>query len=282
MSFIAWLPDWIFFFIIGIIAFIVYYNFPEDVKQSTRKFMREYGVYVVLVLVGLYFHHQWGNIGDSPTKWPATMNRATFFFGLGIILYFAFDSWLFRHRYYTNHFVCDNVQGSCHRWHYIGNVGEKKNPWVVAMLGGSGLSDESWVLPWPFPKKIVIVPSSTCQFLGNQLVANCKVEKVSSAELLEINEDLNNFIKNDAMARRVLDEVYIGYAKIETLTSDPEFNALKEDLIKKDSRINELKEMLRGKLTTVKGFVADTMGMSNKLKDRDWRSRQANRGSGDE
>jgi hypothetical protein len=278
----SFIPDWLVFVLGFIILLVIYYYLPDDIKTAIKKFLRSYGIYIIFFLIWIYWHSQTGTIAESPEKWPADLNRASFFVGLGLILFVAFRNWLYEFRFYTHQFIGDNIHGSCHRYEAIGNVGGKqsKNPWVVAFLGGSGLSDESWVMPWPFIKKIAVFPLSTFELRGNQMISHAKFEMVTSEELLELDEDVSEFIKNDTFGKWAKDNVWVGYASINKLASDPNYNDLKEELKKKNARITELKLMLTGKMSAVKGFVYDAMGIGKKLKGQEYTPQRTQMESG--
>lgn len=269
MSLISFIPDWILFFIIGIVLIWIYSYLPEEVKGTVKGILIKYGVLIALLIILIYWHGKTGPIYASPDKWPADVNRATFFCGLGALIYVSFLYFWYQQRYHTTFFICDNIKGSCARWLEIGNVaGESNDPWVVLFLGTAGRSDDHVVLPWPFPKQIVVVPRSTIQFLGNQIVSYSKVERCDVDTWSELDEDVHNFLKHDPMAKWVGDQVYYGYAPIDVLSKSPKYRDLLLELEKKNSRINELKEMLRGKLTTTKGFISDTVGMTDKVRGK--------------
>ena len=169
-SLIPCLPDWLFFLLCILLAIIIYFYLPTEIKKGVNKILVRFGFYIFLFIVWLFWRTRTTLIYQSPDLWPAYMNRATFWVLFIAFCYFALKSWLYEFRYYTNHFVCDNIHGSCHRFQEIGNPGGGENNWVVFFLGGAGPSDENFVFPWPWTKKIIVVPKSACQFLGNQII----------------------------------------------------------------------------------------------------------------
>lgn len=263
-SLIPFIPDWILFILIGVVAIFIYRMLPDDLKGSTKNFLKNYGFYIAIFLLWLYFYNKWGVVADY--SWIGQMKYATFLALLGIMLYVGFKSWLYEQRYFTNHLFCDNMHGSCHRYQEIGNVGTGVN-WVVFFVDGSGSSDDRFVFPWPWSKRLFIAPKVACQFVGNQIFIKSQLLK---AELIDLPEDVADFIEHDTFGRWCKDNIYFGLWSVELKATDPKFTDIELMLQKSDDRINELKEMLRGKLTTVKGFVSDTMAMQEKLKGKSW------------
>lgn len=273
MAIISFLPDWLVLIFFGVILYVIYYNLPEETKSGVKKFLMEYGVYVVIFLIWLYWKSQTGSIYESPDKWPANVNRATFFCGLGVLVFILVKSWLYEFRYYTHHFTADNISGSCHRYHEIGNVGEPENNWAVFFLGGSGTSDERFVFPWPWIKKVVVVPKCSVQFLGNQIIAFSQVDKV---DINDLPEDVRDFIENDNFGRWVKDKIYFGLWDVQKKARSPKYVKIESELKKANHRINELADMLKGKLSRTKAFISDTLAMTDKVRGKDWRDRQNN------
>lgn len=267
-SLIPCIPDWLLLIFVGLVFILVYRVLDEQTRASVNKFLRNYGFWIVLGIIWIYWRMRTGTIYESPEKWPATLNRADFFIGLAALLYWGVKSWLFEFRYYTNHFICDNIQGSCHRWHRIANVGGTGNSYIVLLLGGSGISDEKFCIPWPWIHKIVIVPESSVQFIGNQIVSFTQAEKVN---ILDLDEEIYNFIQADTFTRWAKDEIYFGLWNIEAKMQNPELTQIQQNIEKKNATINKYKEMLNGNLSTFKQFVSDTMGITKKLKGDDWR-----------
>lgn len=273
---ISFIPDWMLFLIIAVICFIIYYYLPDEIKEPIKKFGKEYGFYVVLLLAWLYFRDKWGLVSDH--AWISEMKYASFLIGFVLILYFATKSWLYEQRYYTNQLICDNISGSVHRFQELGNIGNKNN-WVVFFLGTSGSSDERFVIPWPWAKKLVIVPKVSCQFIGNQIFVKTQVAKV---DILELPEEVAHFVENDTFGKWCKDELYLGYWSIDIKATDPKYEELEALTKKKDSRINELKAMLEGKLTSTKRFISDTLAMQDKLKGKTLFRRPEQGGNQDE
>lgn len=272
MAILGFIPDWMFFLAGGILIYIIYYYLPDDTKTDVRWFLANYGIYVLAILVWLYWHSKTGAIYEFPSKWPANMNRATFFVSFAIILYVLVKSWLYEFRYYTYHFVADNISGSCHRYHEIGNVGEPESNWAIFFLGGSGGSDEKFVFPWPWVKKIVVVPKSSVQFLGNQIVAFSQVDKVNIDEL---PEDVADYIEKDPFGRWKKEEVYFGLWDISVKAKNPKFQDIENQIKKQDNTINKLKKMLRGDMQAIREFVSGTTAVQRRLRgDEAWRQQQ--------
>lgn len=264
---VPFLPDPIFFLIaIGILGFI-YYFLPSDIKDSVKKFLAKSWIYIIGFIFWLYFKGKWGLVSDDPSRWPANMSYASFIIGFLLLLYWGIKSWLYEMRYYTHHFVGDNISGSYTRVQEVGNVAEDDS-WVVVFLGTSGSSDEKMIFPWPFPQKIAVFPKSTADFLGSQLVAKCQFAKV---DILEMPEEVHNFIENDSFARWAKDDLWFGIFSTELNASDPKYQSLFNKIVSENSRKNELTTMLKGKLNIVKNFVTDTMAIQEKFKGKSWR-----------
>lgn len=267
-SLIPYIPDWLLFSLSAVFLFFVYYYLPEDVKDPIKKGLKSYGIYIVLILFWLYFRNKWGFVSEH--EWIGGMKYATFLIFLVGILYFATKSWLYEQRYYTNQLICDNISGSVHRYQEIGSIGSRDN-WVVFFLGTSGTSDERFVVPWPWAKKLIVVPKVACEFIGNQIFVRSQVAK---ADILELPEEVAHFIEHDTFGRWCKDEIYFGLWSIRAKASDPKFEELESTMKKTNSRINELKAMLEGKLTSTKRFISDTLAMQDKLKGKSFFRRQ--------
>ena len=258
---ISWMPDSVLFLIGFVIAYAIYYYSPDEIKLSIKKVLMDYGVYICLFVFWLYYKNKWGIVADH-LFW-AEMRYATFLFCMVGGIYFGVLTWLYEFRYYTNHFMCNNLHGSCHRF-------QEKGDWAIFFLGGSGSSDEKFVLPFPFCKKIVVVPKVAVQFLGNQIFALSQVEKV---DLLDLPEEVADFIENDTFGRWCKDNIYAGLWDEKITALNPKYNDLESLYKKSNARVNELKKMLQGKLTTVKQFVSDTFAMQDKITGKRWASR---------
>ena len=264
-------PDWAFFvcliiLVLGIYLFLIS-TFPE-VKSTLNNVIKKIGLWVVLLGVWLYWRAHSVLVSEMPNDFPATLNRADFFVGLGVIFFLWGASWLYKERYFTSHFICDNVSGSCHRFHEVGNMGDPANNWVVFLLGGSGRSDEKMVFPWPFIQRVVVVPKSACEWRGNQIVAHSHVSKT---DLYDLSPEVRNFLENDTFGKWAKENIYCGLWDIKKIAKDPKYSEI-EDLMKKlNSRVNELDDMLKGRLTRMKTFLSDTIAMKNKSEGKDWR-----------
>ena len=250
-----------------VIGIIIYSFLPEETKKVTKSVLKKYGFWIILIVILWYGWTRWGVVADY--DWIANMKYAQFIFLLCALLYWGVSSFLYEMRYNTIHLIADNIHGSCHRYQEISNLGPGVN-WVIFFLDGSGTSDDRLVIPWPFARRLVIVPKVACQFIGNQILIKSQLSKLEWNSP-EIPEDVADFIEKDTFARWCKEEIYIGYFSIEIKATDPKYSEVELMSRKKDARINELKEMLRGKLTTVKGFVSDTMAMQDKLRGKDWR-----------
>lgn len=268
MAIISWLPDYVVFILIGLIVFIIYYLLPEEIKVPVKKFVGNYGFYIVLLLAWLYLRTVMGLVSESPDSFPANLNRATFFILLALLLYQLVSYFLFEQRYFTTHFVCNNLSGSCARRQDVGD-------WTIFYLGTSGTSDEKIIVPWPIPQRIVVVPKCAWDFLGNQMVAQSLVSKT---DILQLPEDVAHFIETDTFGKMRKEEIYMGYWSEKLRTEDPRVDDYESNYKKLNSRINELAKMLEGKLTHVKTFVADTLGTVDRMKGKSW----LNRGGGNQ
>lgn len=258
---VSFMPDWLLFIIVIAFFSLVYLFLPPNGKESVKFGIKRFGIFILLGLAWLYFRKKWGFVYEDPARWPANIYYATFILGFLLILYFAFKSWLYKERYETNQVIADNIHGSCSRYQEIGTVGDRDN-WVVFFLGTSGMSDDSYVIPWPWPKKILVVPKVACQFVGNQIFIKSQVAKV---DLFELPEDVAHFIETDAFGRWCKDNIYFGLWDIEIKTENPKTVEMESMIIKQNYRINELKEMLKGRLNIFKTFVTDTKAMQDKM-----------------
>lgn len=261
MSIFSFMPDWMLFLIGIIVAIVIYYNLPDDLKSSVKKFMRSYGFIIIVGLLWLYYRNQWGIVADNEVV--GQMKLADFMAIEILLIYFGVKSWLYEQRYYTNHAIANNKHGSVHRIQEIGD-------YVVIFIGGSGTSDERFVIPWPWVQEIWVVPKVACQYLGNQLLVFSQIELVSH---MDIDEEISDFIAKDTFAKWHLDNVWSGLWTERLKATDPKYSELQKMLQKKDNRINELKEMLKGKLTIAKTFISDTLAMTDKIKGKDWARR---------
>lgn len=254
-------PDGITIAILLVVTIFIYYFLPEEMKYGARKIFATYGVYILLFLLWLYFRNKWGIVAENETI--GQMKLATFMFLLGCLIYFAVVSWLYEFRYYTNHAVANNRHGSCHRYQEVGD-------WIILFIGGSGSSDQHFVIPWPYVKEIWVVPRVSVQFLGNQIFVLTQLEKVETLDLPE--EELENAIVFDVFGKWAKHEVYFGIAPEKIKAIYPQYHDLQSLLMKQGARINELKNMLKGKLNTTKTFVSDTLGMTDKFRGKSWKS----------
>jgi len=255
----SFMPDWLLFIIGGIVTIVIYYNLPDELKSSVKKFMRSYGFVIVVGLLWIYYRSQWGIVADNETI--GQMKLADFMAIEALLIYFGAKSWLYEQRYFTNHAISNNRQGSVHRIQELGD-------YVVIFIGGSGASDSNFVIPWPWVQEIWVVPKVACQWFGNQLLVASQLEFVSH---MDVDEEISDFIKNDTFGRWHLDNVWTGLWTEQLKASNPKYSELYEVMKKKDNRINELKEMLKGKLTIAKTFISDTMAMTDKIKGKEWR-----------
>ena len=269
-SILSFMPDSIFFILIALALVLLYSLLPDDVKSITKKFLKQYGIFIILFLFWLYFKSKWGFVYTDPNRWPANMRYATFI-AFFVLMIYGMGSWLlYKERYFSTHFICNNIAGSCVRRHDIGD-------WTIFYIGGSGSSDEKMVFPFPFAQKIVVVPKDSWKHVGSHMVSDCQVRKVDKTEsnplgeddnritALGLPEDITDFLEKDTFGKRALDEVYIGYVSEEFKTDNPGVVKLEEDLRKKDARIAELNKMLLGKMSHVKGFVSDAKAIGDKL-----------------
>lgn len=261
---IGFIPDWILFVIVLVVALLIYRYFPEDVKRGIKRFLMSFGVWIGLLLCWLYFRGKWGYVYEDPSRWPAGLYYATFIFGFIGLLYFAVKTWLYEHRDATDHFISDNIQGSCARYYERGD-------WAIFFLGTSGASDDRFVIPWPWMKKIVVVPKVAVQFFGSQILALSQVEKV---DIDDLDEDIADFIENHPFARWKKDNIYAGLFDQELRASNPQYEEIQSKLKKQNDRINELKKMLKGKLGATKEFISDTFAMTDKIMRKPWRRRE--------
>jgi hypothetical protein len=257
----SFMPDWLLFLIIGIIAFVVYTQLPDSVKHPLNNILRGYGFYVLLFLLWLYFRNQWGFVREN--EFFGGMRLATFMLFLVLLIYFGVKSWLYEQRYYTDHAIANNRQGSCAKYFEIGD-------WVVLFIGSSGSTDERFVIPWPWIKEIWVVPKSSVQFIGNQICILSQLELCNYMEMPD--EEISNFIENHPMARWCKERVYFGLWTEKIKAKDPKYSELQSLWKKTSERLIEATKMLKGKLTLTKQFVSDTMGMTDKFKGKDWRS----------
>lgn len=266
---IAPIPDWLLIFAVLIIVFVIYKYMPEEAKKATGTFLKAYGFYIALFLIWIYFRKKWGRVYEDPNRWPANIYYATFIIGFVLLIYFAAKSWLYEQRYYTNHLVCDNIQGSVHRFQEI--VSDNVS-FIVFFLGTSGSSDEKFVFPWPWPKKLLVAPKSACQFLGNQIKVMSQVHKIE--DVYDLPEDVRQFIEKDTFAKWCMDNIYFGLWDVENRAKDPKFGDIELLVQKQSARLNEQDDMLKGKLTRTKAFVSDTIATANKLTGKSWSARR--------
>lgn len=271
---IPFLPDWLAVVLIIAIAIIIYIFLPPELKDTTRKYAKKYGFFVLIFLIWLYYRKRFGFIYENPTRWPAGMLYGDFMFGLALLLWFSVKSWLYEQRYYTYSFISDNISGSCKRYQEIGSL-TPGITWIILFIGTSGSSDERFVFPWPWAKKLVIVPKCACQFIGNHIIATSQVSRVLELDNpLEIPEEIKHFLDTDPFAKWCKDEVYFGMWDIKIKSTNPKYEEVEALNKKLNTRINEQNQMLRGKLTTVKAFVSDTMAVQDRLKGGGWGSKK--------
>lgn len=257
-SIISFIPDPLFFIACIVLALILYRFLPDDVKPTIKNAIKTYGIYIVLIIMWIYFKKKWGLVGDDLTRWPANIYYATFIVFLILGIWHLGRLLLYEQRYYTDMFICNGVAGSCARRQDIGD-------WTVFAIGTSGSSDEKFVLPFPSPQKIVVVPKDAWQYVGSNMV--CTTE-VFSCDILDIPEDVAHYIQTQPMLKGKLDKIYFGIWSEELRTNDPDVDVIESNFKKANSRINELATMLKGKLGHTKAFINDTMGMTDKLKGK--------------
>jgi len=259
---VGFLPDPLFFLIVGGLSLIIYFYLPEDMRKSIKNFLKNFGFYIFLALCYFYFKDKWGMVRDN--EWPGGISQASFVIGFILLMYWGVKSWMYEQRYYTNHLISDNVSGSCHRYQEI--EATDGMTWIAFFLGTSGSSDEKFVFPWPWSKKVLFAPKICCEFLGNQILVKAQTPKV---DVLDLDENLSFFVENDTFGRWCLEDLYCGIAPVSVKLEFPEYRTLENVIKKQNNRINELAKMLKGKLTDTKGFISDTMAMTNKLQGKD-------------
>lgn len=261
---IPWLPDYLLFLFVFIVALVIYYYLPDELKSGIRRFVVGYGFYIVLFLLWLYYRNQWGVVADY--EFWGQMKYATFLTALVLGLYLGFKMWLFEFRYYTNQAIANNDHGSCHRYHEIGD-------WAILFIGGSGTSDEKFVFPWPWVKKIWVVPKVAVQFVGNQIFVRSQIDKVDLFDVPGL-EEVAEFIGNDPFGRWCKEKIYFGLWDEQVKATNPKYAEIESINKKLNARVNELNTMLKGKLTSTKQFISDTFAMQDKIIGKRWQRRE--------
>jgi hypothetical protein len=259
----TFMPDFLLFLLIGFISIVVYSQLSDDIKTGIKNFLKRFGVFIVLGCLWLYFRKQWGLVAEN--EFFGQMYLATFLLWLTLLIYFGVKSWLYEQRYYTDHAIANNRQGSCAKYFEIGE-------WVILFIGNSGSSDERFVIPWPWIKEIWVVPKCAVQFIGNQICVLSQLELSNYMEMPE--EEISHFIETHPMARWCKDNVYFGLWTEKIKAHNPIYSELQQNLKKSQERLLEATKMLKGKLTVTKQFISDTLGMTEKFKGKDWRNQQ--------
>lgn len=251
---ISFLPDYLLFLICAVILFVIYIYLPDEVKNPIKIFIKNWGFYIVLVLAWFYFRNKWGIVAEA--EWIGQMKYATFLALLVGLLYFAGKSWLYEQRYNTNHFIANNISGSCVRRQDIGD-------YTVFFLDTAGSSSEKMVFPWPFAGRIVVTPKDGWEFRGSHIHA---VTQVFHTELLELPEIVAHFVDTDPFARMCKDKIFFGLFSEEKRTQDPKANDV-ESYQKDYNTITNLKtNMIRGKDNIIKEHVTNMEAVKKKLR----------------
>jgi hypothetical protein len=249
------MPDWLLFGLIFFIFLIMYFIVikDEETKNAIKRFLLNYGIYILAIVVVIYGWNKWGIVADHDI---GQMKWALFIVVLGLDLYFIASNLLYRERYNTIPFQANGVYGSVALYYNVGK-------YTIFYLGTSGKSDFAGiVLPWYFPQKICIVPKTSWQFNGNAIICYIKVSKDNYFEVPEI---VKNTIEGDSRTMFARDEIYYGELRNKILIEDQQMAEMDKKLKDSNSRINELKSMLRGKLTDVKTFVTDTEAIKDRM-----------------
>ncbi|MDH3352829.1 MAG: hypothetical protein OEL87_00070 [Nanoarchaeota archaeon] len=237
----------------------------DDTKKDVKKFLFEHWIWLLLLGILIYGWKKWGVVADH--LWVAEMNYALFLVLLLGLMAFGVKAWTYEWRYNTDQFVGDNIHGSCAKYFLIGD-------WFVGFLGTAGNSDEKLVFPWPWMKKVVVCHKDSIEFKGNQIIA---INQFFKQDIYPIPSDVKTFIEGHPIAKHC-DEIYFGYFSQQQLAKYPEYSELQDKYLKSNSRKNELDEMLKGKMSSVKGYVTDAVGTIDKLKGKDWRRPSSGRG----
>lgn len=260
MAILSFMPDYLFFIIIGILLIILYRFMPDDIKDGIKKITINYGVYIIILLFWLYFRTKWGYVYENPEKWPGNWMYATFIASFALLLFQSAKWLMYEQRYFTRAVVANNLSGSCNRYQEIGD-------WIVLFVGTTGSSTEKLVLPFPIPQKLIVVPKVACDYIGEHIVVKSQVFLRS---VFDLPEDVCHFIETDTFARLAINNIYFGLWDEELRTSNPDAKEIESNLVKLNKRVNELTKMLDGKLGTVKGFVSDTMATVDKFKGKSY------------
>lgn len=251
---ISFVPDWMLFLSVLIIGIIIFLYLEEESKETVKLFFLRYGLYLFVICLLIYGWNRWGVVADHDV---GQMKYALFIGLATLITYFAGVNYLYREQTLTTSFQANGVAGSCSIYYDLGD-------YTIFYLGTSGKSDfEGFVLPWYFPKRIVVVPKNSWALNGNNLVSTTQVSKCDS--LLALPEYVMKKLEADSRTYFARSEVYYGLFCEELKTEDPDYHKIESQLLKLQRRNNELSEMLDNKLRNFKEFATDTMAIGDKI-----------------
>jgi len=270
---LSFMPDWALFLTIFLICLILYFTLVRDEETKTRvkRFLFDYGIWIVALIVLIYGWNRWGTVAESDI---GEMRYALFIVLLAGDLYLLATNFLYRERYHSIFFQADGVSGSCNLYYDAGD-------YTIFYLGTSGKSDfAGFVFPWYFPQRIVVIPRDSWQFNGNNIVTFIKVKRQDPIH--DVPEAALEIIERDGRTTFARDEIYFGILSEETILREPDQAELIKKIEDLEARNNELSSMLDAKMKKVSGFVSGTEAIKRSLKGQTWRRNQTSQeGEGD-
>jgi hypothetical protein len=259
---LPWFPDIVTFVLFGAILLIIYvWILPKEMRAPVKKVVGKFWFPLLLIVLWLYFRKRWGMIYEIPSRWPANMYFATFIFGLILILYLIVVYLMYYQRYMTYHAIANNRSGSCS---YYDNIGD----FTIFKIGTCGRTDKKIVIPYPVPKELWIIPRCAWRKVGGQMLLETKLFK---SDLNDLPEEVKEHIDKDIFSRLAKDEIWFGLWSQKVRAADPKYSEIESMNKKLNDRINELNDMLKSKLKTVKGYINETFAMSDKVKGKTWK-----------
>jgi uncharacterized membrane protein len=261
-NFFPWGHDFLTLFVIFILLIAIdLFVLPDEAKRTVHKFVAAYGIYIIFFVIWLVFRKRWGRIYEVPGRWPAMHYWVTFILAFILLLYWLVLYFFYKQRYLTYHAIANNRSGSCA---YYTNKGD----WTIFKIGTSGRTDKKIVIPNPVPQEIWVVPRCAWRKLGGQFIIESQIIRKDE---LDMPPEVREAIEEDPLASMKKGNIYFGLWSQKIRAEDPRYDELENKLTKAHDRINELQDMLKGKLKNVKGFISDTMAMQDKMRNKEFK-----------
>lgn len=203
---------------------------------------------IIIIAIYLYFRDRWGIVADS---WLGQYRSATVFLFTSLFIWQTGKMFLQSERYKSTQAIADNRHGSCGKY-------EEKGDYVVLNIGSlSGDAD----IPWRSGHETWVVRRESFKKIGEQIYVGTQLDK---SDILEVPPYIKDFIESTSGYNK--ENIYYGEFSQIAKIDDPEKNEVTDKLRDNQRLNNELKAMLRGKTSAIKGFVSDTAAIQKKAK----------------